>query len=92
VYHEGRHAYQQTLATIGTDADQDYLILANLTGLPAASTIIDSTATRSVCNTTTASIVQQSYLGDGTADNPTLVIWALEKDAYDFEQNRAIQQ
>jgi hypothetical protein len=90
--HESRHTYQDSLAMFN-DTDDDFLIGNMPANLPDASTIVDSTEIRTVCNTYSGAPVQGSFLGDVNADpispdDPAhpggiiYVTWALEQDAY----------
>jgi hypothetical protein len=95
IYHEARHAYQNSLATLANDEDQDALV--NSIGIVPTSIFLDTTDSRLVCDQGAApgSQVQglafkgprnKDAVGSttlGAAGTPG-VIWALEMDAFYF--------
>ena len=91
--HEARHTYQESLG-MSNDNDQNILIAVMPSGVPDASTIIDSATPRTVCNPLgSPMLVQGAFQGDSVKDpfqpqNPAqpgttyYASWALEFDAY----------
>ena len=93
-FHEARHAYQGSVASIGTnDLDDDLLVITPYIHHPSTS-VIDSTSERQVCDPNVAQQYQLSspkdrwkYQGGASADtleNPDYAVWGLEMDAYQF--------
>jgi hypothetical protein len=94
LYHEGRHAYQASLATLANDEDQDGLV--NVIQIAPTFFFQDSKDPRAVCNPLDPDVVQINwqFLGPGNFDAfgaPAAnqqglghVDWALEMDAYVF--------
>ncbi len=85
-YHEARHAYQYSLTVnSANDRDQDYLVSSSsVIAVSPSGTFVDSTTPRTVCNPPTL-IYNQIYSGDSVADPFSLVVYALEEDAYTYE-------
>jgi hypothetical protein len=83
VYHEARHAYQLSQRNLpGNDLDGDYLL--DLIQLPPTDVLIDSTASRTVCDQAGGGPFSRSYLGPFLPDAFNLVSPALEMDAWRF--------
>lgn len=94
VLHEGRHAYQASMATVGNDQDRDWLVKpASAYPYAPTGTMIDSTTARTVCDVNQALgmqlITNKTYKGDGIADSegaPDQVEFAFQFDAIDFSE------
>jgi hypothetical protein len=90
VYHEARHAYQFALTAVtNNDEDNDYLV--NNVSISPTDLIVDSTASRAVCNPYTGSVLQFVFKGRGNFDdygdllnNRPGVSYANEMDAAKF--------
>ena len=94
LYHEGRHAYQASLATPANDEDRDRLV--NVIPIAPSDIFVDSIAPRTVCDPSDPDLVQinWTFLGPGkfdAFDAPAAnqqgsghVGWALEMDALSF--------
>jgi hypothetical protein len=89
IYHEGRHAYQASLAALpGNDSDGDFLV--NNIPIAPNSVFLDTATVRNVCNAAANLIVAIAYHGDTVFDQPgtpDFASFAWEMDAYQFAAN-----
>jgi hypothetical protein len=75
VIHESRHAYQYLQATTIPGNDQDQDLLVNAIMIAPTDIFIDSTASRTVCETTNYTTLAWTYHGDSVKDSFNVPDW-----------------